>query len=164
VNVDTALYLPPFAADQPQLVKDYTYLRVLEQGIRYKWFQNGVFIDSTNEGALLIPSNGVYSVVLTDLNGCEVMSNSITIEDIEAVSLFPNPVSGQTTIRIGIRYDAYWNYAIRDVSGRVLIAGISEQNTQSIDLSYLSKGQYYLHVQMNRDNEPISKVIKLLKQ
>ena len=164
VNVDTALYLPPFAADQPQLVKDYTYLRVLEQGIRYKWFQNGVFIDSTNEGALLIPSNGVYSVVLTDLNGCEVMSNSITIEDIEAVSLFPNPVSGQTTIRIGIRYDAYWNYAIRDVSGRVLIAGIFEQNTQSIDLSYLSKGQYYLHVQMNRDNEPISKVIKLLKQ
>ena len=164
VNVDTALYLPPFAADQPQLVKDYTYLRVLEQGIQYKWFQNGVLIDSTNEGALLIPSNGVYSVVLTDLNGCEVMSNSITIEDIEAVSLFPNPVSGQTTIRIGIRYDAYWNYAIRDVSGRVLIAGISEQNTQSIDLSYLSKGQYYLHVQMNRDNEPISKVIKLLKQ
>jgi hypothetical protein len=80
------------------------------------------------------------------------------------VSLFPNPVSGQTTIRIGISYDAYWNYAIRDVSGRVLIAGISEQNTQSIDLSYLSKGQYYLHVQMNRDNETISKVIKLLKQ
>jgi hypothetical protein len=164
VNVDTALYLPPFAADQPQLVKDYTYLRVLEQGIQYKWFQNGVLIDSTNEGALLIPSNGVYSVVLTDLNGCEVVSNSITIEDVEAVSLFPNPVSGQTTIRIGISYDAYWNYAIRDVSGRVLIAGISEQNTQSIDLSYLSKGQYYLHVQMNRDNEPISKVIKLLKQ
>lgn len=162
--VDTALYLPAFAPDQPQLVRDYTYLRLLEQGIQYKWFQNGVLIDSTNEGALLIPSNGVYTVVLTDLNGCEVLSNSITIEDVEAVSLFPNPVSGQTTIRIGISYDAYWNYAIRDVSGRVLIAGISEQNTQSIDLSYLSKGQYYLHVQMNRDNEPISKVIKLLKQ
>jgi hypothetical protein len=164
VNVDTALYLPPFAADQPKLVKDYTYLRVLEQGIQYKWFQNGILIDSTNEGALLIPSNGVYSVLLTDLNGCEVNSNSITIEDVEAVSLFPNPVSGQTTIRIGISYDAYWNYAIRDVSGRVLISGISEKNTQSIDLSYLSTGQYYLHVQMNRDNEPISKVIKLLRQ
>lgn len=164
VNVDTALYLPPFAADQPKLVKDYTYLRVLEQGIQYKWFQNGILIDSTNEGAFLIPSNGVYSVLLTDLNGCEVNSNSITIEDVEAVSLFPNPVSGQTTIRIGISYDAYWNYSIRDVSGRVLMSGISEKNTQSIDLSYLSTGQYYLHVQMNRDNEPISKVIKLLKQ
>jgi hypothetical protein len=69
-----------------------------------------------------------------------------TIPTVQAsfeVSLFPNPVSDQSTltvskISVGLKYDVF------DIGGKVLISAQITATETTVDFSKLSSGQYFL--------------------
>ncbi|QLH47046.1 MAG: hypothetical protein HWD58_16325 [Bacteroidota bacterium] len=96
------------------------------------WYQDNNLIDSTVTGRLVLPGNGSIYARMIDLNGCEVISNTLTFSDVPAVSLFPNPASSSLTIRVSMPFDDYWSYSIRDAAGRALRNGISEKTQRKL--------------------------------
>lgn len=163
-QLDTSLFLPDFAPSQPRLRQEFTDLVSEDSGRIWFWYQDNKIIDSTTTGRLMIPGNGAFYFKLIDINGCEVTSNVVDLSDIPSVSLFPNPTSSSVRIQVSMPYDDYWNYSIRDASGRTLLMGVSETNVNVLDVSSLSRGIYYLHLHFTIDAEVKSEVIRFLKQ
>jgi hypothetical protein len=133
-------------------------------GATYQWVDcdngNNPISGATNQ--TFTPTvNGNYAVVVTQ-NGCSAVSNcvSITIVDVReikpffGVNVYPNPSNGLYTIS-GIT--ATTNLTVLNSLGEVLYSSIAGGATESIDLSSLSKGIYFLKLS-NKQNESILKI------
>lgn len=73
-----------------------------------------------------------------------------------STKVFPNPANEFLEIQ---NLNAYKNYDIYSISGEKLIS-ISNTTTSKIDVSYLSKGIYFLHLNANDSIE----IIKFIKE
>ncbi|MBL7752986.1 MAG: T9SS type A sorting domain-containing protein [Chitinophagaceae bacterium] len=162
-KLDSSLFLAPFAPSQPLLEIEKSELVIKDSGKLWYWYQDNNLIDSTVTGRLVLPGNGSIYARMIDLNGCEVISNTLTFSDVPAVSLFPNPASSSLTIRVSMPFDDYWSYSIRDAAGRALRNGISEKNSKEIDVSSLATGTYYLQIELSKNFDSHSEVIRFLK-
>lgn len=163
-QLDSSLILPVFASTQPLLRKENNDLISPDSGRIWYWYQDNNLIDSTLIGRLMIPGNGSFYFKLIDLNGCEVISNLVDLSDIPSVSLFPNPATSSVRVQVSMPFDDYWNYSVRDASGRTLLKGISETHVGVFDVSSLSTGIYFMHLNFTSDAEIHSEVIRFLKQ
>jgi hypothetical protein len=69
----------------------------------YKWFKNAFQLTSVLSDKLPIDIDGFgqYIVIATDVNGCSVQSNTVSINDSVSHQLFvyPNPSTGQFQVR-----------------------------------------------------------------
>jgi len=95
----------------------------------------------------------IYSVIITDANGCELTINDIIVDFIAGInsvattiSVSPNPTNGVITVSLPELVKA--NLTVSDISGK-LLKNYSISNTQksvSIDLSDLNSGLYFVKI------------------
>jgi hypothetical protein len=133
-------------------------------GANYQWVDcdngNNPIAGATSQS--FTPTvNGNYAVIVSQ-NGCSTISNcvSITVVDVKEINAFtglnvyPNPSSGLYTIR-GIT--ANTTLTVMNSLGEVLYSSIANGTSESIDVSSLAKGIYFLKLS-NRQNESILKI------
>jgi hypothetical protein len=69
----------------------------------YQWFKDGVLLPGVISGSYPVDVDrfGDYKVLVTDVNGCTDISNTVTIRDsvTNALFIYPNPSTGQFDVR-----------------------------------------------------------------
>lgn len=115
----------------------------------YQWSLNGNPIPGATNQVLSLSANGIYSVSVTDGNGCEGRSADMIITDVAVwdlagnqVEVFPNPCPGLLTIRS--TKEMRGSLSLMDAAGRVLHTETLNSRIISIDLSGYSAGIYLL--------------------
>ncbi len=132
----------------------------------FTWTQDGNVVGMSEDLENLSAGNYVLQVV--DANGCEVQSDTVSVEmttsilELEGgalVRIFPNPTQDQLRIDIessDLRFSR--QFSLFDYSGQLV--KIFPQDTQSLDLSDLAKGSYL--IKMEIEGKPyFSKIVKL---
>jgi hypothetical protein len=115
-------------------------------GYTFLWSNGATTEDLTNL------SPGTYTVVVTDLNGCQSNASftvdNVGLEQQEAIELqvFPNPTNDQLTIRGSVNSLGHHSYVIQDSYGRKVLEGSFEDNEETLSLAHLAPGLYQLHV------------------
>lgn len=115
----------------------------------YQWYKNNVLIpDMPGASSIgqnyLAPTDGAYTVEVTDSNGCTAKSKiylfSLGIDNVQlaaAIKIYPNPTTGILKIESPVALNA----SLTDITGRVVFA---PSEAKEIDLSNFAEGLYIL--------------------
>lgn len=102
---------------------------------------------------IFVTTSGVYSVKVTNDNGCIAKDSiqvdfSLSIDDISASQVnwkvYPNPAKENINIAIGDKRLLNTSVVITDMLGKILIKKVITVDVQTISLSSLSPGIYFL--------------------
>ena len=135
-------------------------------GYDLQWYLDGSPIYGANESYCSIAATGAYSLVATSVAGCttESTASSYTVatggssieeiaEVIQNINLYPNPSRGQFNIAFEIETPQDIRIMVEDVIGNsvlnIPLTQVHGKVNQNIDLSYLSKGLYYVGININ---------------
>jgi len=96
----------------------------------YLWFKSGTSIPTAITATYTATADGFYYVRVTDANGCQGNSDTVTVDDLAVqnvnsfeanVSLYPNPNSGTFTLSGTGFYDNTAWIEVADITGRVVL-------------------------------------------
>jgi len=103
-------------------------------------------------------SLGVYTVTVTDANGCtetytQPVGNTAVedIDELQKFELYPNPTNGQTQIVLEFEKPVNLNIRIVNVLGQVIHEEADNQvkaNQYTIDMTKAAAGTYFVHLQV----------------
>lgn len=120
----------------------------------YQWYKNGVAIPGATGSVLDESGNGLYSVVVTDINGCSDTSSGYIISgggggggttgvastpSVSGVRIYPNPATSVLTIEASEKVNA----TILTVDGRT---AIEQKDATTIDVSMLPNALYIIMI------------------
>lgn len=93
-------------------------------------------------------------IKLIQQNNCGYLISNINLINANPfnVSIYPNPVYSQLTIKLPKNLDYSYQFIIRDISARRKITGFSSSSLLDIDISSLTSGIYFLEVRPLQDN------------
>jgi hypothetical protein len=117
----------------------------------------------TSQNVLRIVNENKYNfrIPRVSINANQRLAQKIFINE-SLISIFPNPNTGQFKYQLINLYTNDLEYAIVDITGKIIKTGILEKNTKSGNISTnLSSGLYYIRV-IHIDF--IGKVVKLVIQ
>jgi hypothetical protein len=130
-----------------------------------EWFVDGVLIQNQQNDTLSPPTNGAYSVQITDPFGCSYETSdfqlALSIDEYATGNwlMYPNPVKDVLTIQVEeLLLGA--TFEILDLSGRPLISSIIDKTTTLLDVSSFPNGAYFLCV----NNNGLKQMKKLVKE
>ncbi|MDX1666624.1 MAG: hypothetical protein R3350_05330, partial [Saprospiraceae bacterium] len=97
---------------------------------------------------------GMYSLTLTDANGCEesaalTLTSTIDPSLVEQINLFPNPGLGEVNLQIELRESRPLQLRIADEQGRLVLErfmGRVIRSTETLRLHHLSAGDYWVQL------------------
>lgn len=117
----------------------YTIHRPMSE--EYHWMAKGMDIP-----LLTISKTGMmHSATFRDsIFYTGLQQNSIAL--VSTVKVFPNPFSGEVLISHQGCPGDFWVFRLLDISGQELICGISDAQSESLDISYLSPGIYMVEI------------------
>lgn len=126
-----------------------------------QWYLNGSPIAAATGANYTAVSNGTYTVVVTDGNGCTSdTSNAIVISTVGmkeltemAFTLFPNPAQNEFTIETTM--DGIYTLTVIDNLGQKVIVEPCSTQRKTIDITALKHGMYF--VQLKGNNGTITK-------
>ena len=133
---------------EPNPVIGVTFGRTFYTGTyaTYQWYFNGTAVSGATTDSLVEIGNGIYSVVVTDIHGCQDTSaayvdSTYAVENVGqiGVKIYPNPAS----TFIYIDAPARVNVEIMSADGKLVIR---KENAKSIDISEISTGMYMIMV------------------
>lgn len=102
---------------------------------------------------------GSNSILVDMVEACNTSATGIfENEPILNLTLFSNPVEDR--LEFEVNTDLFIEFNIIDISGKTLIEGRSEFNKNSIDVSNLESGIYFLQVEGGRKSGVTKKFIK----
>jgi hypothetical protein len=121
-----------------------------DAGYMYQWYLAGTPVGGATGQFFDPPASGVYTVIVTDGNGCTTESApyNFTLTGIQSSSdisarLYPNPANNTIYLEFDIEKEAI--IKILDLSGRVISEyEFPAQKIMSIDISYLKAGSYII--------------------
>jgi len=127
----------------------------------YQWYANGQPI--SNDSIIYNPSNGVYKLYVTSGN-CQVLSDLFIYEENDYdLQLYPNPAQNEFELVFLLTSRQDIEISLKNSLGQEIfnnkIYDFLGQYKKVIDVSYLSKGVYF--VQLKTDNEIFNKKIIL---
>lgn len=111
----------------------------------YQWYRNGVMITGATSSICDASIPGVYTVIVTDGNGCTgsaAYNNSVGIHDVNStveVHIYPNPASSVLNIDAPVAV----NVKVLTLDGKTTIETTA---TNLVDISNLSAGIYMVMV------------------
>ncbi len=119
--------------------------------VSYQWYLNGNPVNGATAMTYLPLQDGIYTVMITDANGCtslstpfEVLGTGIAQHDPSSmVSVYPNPSAGELFVRLGSHGTG--RVTILDLTGRV-IAESAAGSLLKLDISHLPAGSYNVRV------------------
>lgn len=125
--------------------------------LSYQWYLAGVEIPGANDSVYVPLVSGTYSVMTADSNGCFAMSDTINfvisvLTEIGSASIeiFPNPVINELFISLPEANNKVV-IIVYDISGRVMLRKITDDNIAIIDMKMLANGVYTLKVESGED-------------
>lgn len=131
-------------------------------GLNYQWLDaQGNPISSANGQSYTAPANGVYSVVVTNGDGCSNQSDpfnatGIGIEDLGvgfAWEVFPNPSQGEFVVRFETQSSISGLLTVEDAAGRIVYQeAITEHSgifEKKIALENAQSGVYNVSIHAN---------------
>lgn len=114
----------------------------------YQWFLDGTSISGATSANYTPTANGDYTVLVSNVSGCENMSNVYTFSSlgIESVNsnwkMYPQP-AGDLLFIEGLKPESNWK--LINLCGQVVLSGISDANSIfSITLTNLPAGVYFI--------------------
>ncbi len=122
--------------------------------VSYQWYYNSSIIPGATNYFYVSVLNGDYSVVATDINGCEVEAviyNVVDVPSAYAISdfeIYPNPVSENLVIQSDFK-DAISRISIFNTIGERIMYSTLNANgnsTMNIDANSLAAGFYLLEI------------------
>ncbi|HRE97716.1 MAG TPA: T9SS type A sorting domain-containing protein, partial [Flavobacteriales bacterium] len=140
----------------------------------YQWYLNGSTIGGQTGQSIVVTNNGTYMVVVTNASGCSNQSapfafNSVGVEEqsfINRIEFFPNPFSGNATIRLYAMESSQAVITLTDVTGKLvmnktvtLVAGVNEIPMSEKEFA-AENGNYFLTVEIGGKTQTI-KAIKI---
>jgi bacillolysin len=121
----------------------------------YQWYVDGVLIVGASSAIYVATQNGVYTVVVSDMNGCTDTSDPITVNSfpvsvsgtsVAEPKFYPNPTTGICWLELPKTSDKT-EILITDVAGKVIHRStVKDQSKISFDLSKAAKGIYMVKV------------------
>ena len=120
----------------PVVTFDGTNVKTYNFYATYQWYINTVTIPGATNYQTLAYTNGSYNVIVTDTNGCQLLSAAtalfhVGVNDVNAlhtISIYPNPATDVIHIECGIDV----NVTISTIEGKsVMQAG----NQKDINIS-----------------------------
>lgn len=113
-------------------------------------------ISGATEQTYTINSNGLYSVIVTDANGCSSTSDSIQVQytglaDIDwnsAISIAPNPFMEQFKVNLSaeVLANGDWTLTVTDMLGRVVYEKNILHPQMVIDFTHRAAGTYTVSI------------------
>ncbi len=157
---DTVVIMSP-----PNPVIAYTPPNILYTSsfVSYQWYLDWVAIPGATTSMIHETSNGVYHVVVTDINGCSdtsgqysvvVVSGVNTIVNAADIKVYPNPASSVLHVDAPVKV----NVTILGADGKVLI---DQKDAGEINISGLANGMYLIMVY--DENKLLLKTTKFAK-
>lgn len=120
--------------------------------VAYQWYRNGSIINDATDSLYVITEGGVYTVVVTDGNGCKATSNGITISSLNErwdaevkVRVFPNPVDDEVNMDVGGELVGS-EFKVSDVAGKILIEQTVINPLFSFSTAKLTGGIYFVRI------------------
>ncbi len=121
-------------------------------GVSFQWYLNGNAISGATSSLYVADSFGIYTVAITDSNGCEATSTGITITGVESITgsgelkIFPVPATDYLNITTAnIRSDDA-KISIHNILGETIFETTPEwkNGAPRINVSTLNAGYYFL--------------------
>lgn len=130
----------------------------------YQWNLNGGSITGATNQNYTVTTNGIYTVTITDANGCQATSapflfNSVGINDVGSnysVIISPNPMMNETTITLnttGLKGAIHLQLA--DVTGKIVADELCKDDKINFKRGSLESGIYFYHL-INNDRNLIT--------
>lgn len=121
------------------------------QPVSYNWYLNDDVLIDEDDSIYYVLDIGAYKASFMDENGCEWFSNSIEIgvlnEDnirVKKWKVFPNPFSQELFIETD---ESVESWSIYSLDGKRIDFGSINQQSQTINLTDLSSGAYFIELQ-----------------
>jgi len=124
-----------------------------------QWLLNDTVIPGATGQKYIVKETGWYEVIVENSPGnCSATSDSVYIQDVTGIPqisnanneflIYPNPANSVVYIRINpeVRNVNDWSMTLTDVLGRALYTRESLNYDNTIDLSTLSGGVYYVTI------------------
>ncbi len=133
-------------------------------GNSYEWYFNGSYIPGSNAPTYTPTADGTYAVVVYFASGCFSVSPDFVyiasgINDAEkglAIAAYPNPASTQLSFLIN-KSSENGSSSLVDVTGRVVLTQTLQSGINTMDVSTISKGAYFLTI-LNGEKTSSSRV------
>ncbi len=123
----------------------------------YQWYLNDSVLLGLNQKSIKPMKAGIYSVLITDSNGCSNMSNgyisNVGIDNVKGMAgirIYPNPVTTTITIESTTKL----SYRLFDLSGREHIRGTLNGGLSTVDIGHLCEGMHLLEVLKENNSNP----------
>jgi len=142
-------------------VTDSAGILVASTASSYQWFLNNISVANGNNQRLVPNNNGNYTVEVTDVHGCQSISNPFDVttagvaelSSLTAVSVYPNPADNTLFVDFnGQTGDSKIVTRLLDMNGRILLENSSvpvSGEKITIDLSSIQSGIYLLQLSQN---------------
>jgi hypothetical protein len=128
---------------------------ITSSGISYQWYKNGNAIaGATSQTYTMGVANGNYTVEVTNGSGCSATSASFPFfntgtTDLSALaasfSIFPNPARDVFNITVSAELTGT-TYTLYDMTGRKLLSGKIENESNTIPVRNISSGIYLVAI------------------
>lgn len=123
---------------------------IAPSGLNYQWYFDDNIIVGAISNSYLATQEGIYTVIVTDSNGCAATSNAITITSIEEIDgnniqVYPNPVTKELNLKWRSR--EIDEVMIYNLEGQ-LVYRAENPTGNRIDVSQYDSGMYVAEVRM----------------
>jgi hypothetical protein len=134
-----------------------------------QWYLNGAPIPGATGQTYIMTQFGNYNVVATNIYGCSTSSAIYPLGPTSGVAdlstilygfeIFPNPTTGEFTVRFEMLRKQDMNLIVRDMLGKTIFSekldGFSGAYSKPLDLTQNSKGVYI--VELTSQNQSVHK-------
>lgn len=159
-----------FAAPSPAITATGNVLNSVQTWSSYQWLFNGGNISGANANTYTATQNGVYSLMVTDSNGCSGVSDTVHVVlegingqlgDWAELSIFPNPAQDAFKLRTASPIGYAITVNIHDMFGRSVFAKGLPQLGQEVDfdISNLAAGTYMVEVSSDLGQRKLFKLV-----
>lgn len=136
------------AVIMPHITPDGPLLTVSGTGPGFQWQLDGDGIAGATGTTITPTGNGTYTVEMTDVFGCAVVSApfemlNVGLPEIDAASTV-TVVGPDANGSLTVRTDATFDYAVVDVRGALLMSGLLRQGVNAVRVDALPAGAYAL--------------------
>lgn len=129
----------------------------------YQWYLNGQPISGAVNPAYLMTQNGIYTVAVTDTNGCKAFATPLNVTNVGVntinalgnnIKIYPNPANSV----VYIDAPAKLNIDIMSLEGKLVL---KEKAASEVNISVLADGMYI--IRLTDENGNLVQIEKLIK-